>query len=216
MWVSRPLAHALHWITLLRGKTFSRRLNQAKFSHWLRGAYWGTLSFVPLALRRHFSSADTPRNACTFLSEKSPLGFCGAFFYRLSREEFSAARPSRLFFFSARALIWRGGAGARGVVAGLKWALEKSGARNNNNNYNNNIINNNNNNNNIDINNNDNNNNNNNDYDNNNNNDNNNDNHNDNNNNNNNNDNFENNNTNNSKNNNKNDNDNNNVGEFLR
>jgi hypothetical protein len=40
---------------------------------------------------------ETPRNACTFLSEKSPLGFRGAFFYRLSREEFSA--QSRLFFF---------------------------------------------------------------------------------------------------------------------
>jgi hypothetical protein len=38
-----------------------------------------------------FFGAESLRNACTFLSEKSPLGFRGAFFYRLSREEFSAA-----------------------------------------------------------------------------------------------------------------------------
>jgi hypothetical protein len=47
-----------------------------------------------------FASAETPRNACTFLSEKSPLGFRGAFFYRLSREEFSAARSESIVFLS--------------------------------------------------------------------------------------------------------------------
>jgi hypothetical protein len=56
------------------------------------------LPFVPRALNRHFSSAETPRNACTFLSEKSPLSFRGAFFYRLSREEFSAARSEPIVF----------------------------------------------------------------------------------------------------------------------
>jgi hypothetical protein len=33
-----------------------------------------------------------------FLSEKSPLGFGGAFFYSLSREEFSAVRSEPIVF----------------------------------------------------------------------------------------------------------------------
>jgi hypothetical protein len=45
-----------------------------------------------------FPSAETPQNACTFLSEKGPLGFRGAFFYRHSREEFSAARSEPIVF----------------------------------------------------------------------------------------------------------------------
>jgi hypothetical protein len=49
-------------------------------------------------LRRHFSSVETPQNACTFLSEKNPLGFRGAFFYRLSREDFSAALSEPIVF----------------------------------------------------------------------------------------------------------------------
>jgi hypothetical protein len=36
--------------------------------------------------------------ACTFLSEKSPLGFRGAFFYCLSREEFWASRSQPIVF----------------------------------------------------------------------------------------------------------------------
>jgi hypothetical protein len=35
-------------------KTFSRRINGPKFSLWMRGAYCGTLPFVPQSFRRHF------------------------------------------------------------------------------------------------------------------------------------------------------------------
>jgi hypothetical protein len=45
-----------------------------------------------------FPSAERPRNACTFLSEKSSLGFRGAFFYSLSREEFLAAQFEPIVF----------------------------------------------------------------------------------------------------------------------
>jgi hypothetical protein len=45
-----------------------------------------------------FPSAETPRNACIFLTEKNPLGFRGAFFYRLLREEFSAAQSEPIIF----------------------------------------------------------------------------------------------------------------------
>jgi hypothetical protein len=45
-----------------------------------------------------FSSVESPRNACTFLSEKSLLGFRGALFYCLSREEFAAVWSEPIVF----------------------------------------------------------------------------------------------------------------------
>jgi hypothetical protein len=52
----------------------------------------------------YFFSADTPRNACTFFFEKSPLLFrCAFCFIGFWAKSFRPHGPSRLFFFSARA-----------------------------------------------------------------------------------------------------------------
>jgi hypothetical protein len=76
-------------------------------------------------LRRHFSSVETPRNACTFLSEKSPLGFRGTFFYRLSREEFSVARSEPIVFLFG--VCGPSGAEGRAREAWLPGLSEPSG-----------------------------------------------------------------------------------------
>jgi hypothetical protein len=118
--VSRPLRHALHSLSLSARKTvfFACKLGEV-FPLVARGLLTN-IALCSSGLHRHFSSAETPRNACTFLSEKSPLGFRGAFFIAFRAKSFRSHGPRRLFFFRHVWSNWRGGSGVRGVVVGLK------------------------------------------------------------------------------------------------
>jgi hypothetical protein len=51
---------------------------------WLRGGLLTKIAVCSSGFTSSFPSAETPQNACTFLSEKSLLGFQGAFFIGLS------------------------------------------------------------------------------------------------------------------------------------
>jgi hypothetical protein len=74
----------------------------------------------------NFSSAESPRNAYTFLFREKPsrvflLLFAQRVFSRTVRADCSSSRHVRV--------IWRRGTGARSVVFGPKCAVGKSGAR---------------------------------------------------------------------------------------
>jgi hypothetical protein len=77
--------HALHSLSLFaRKNVFSECKLGDLFTLVARGLLTN-IARCSSGLASSFPSAETPPNACTFLSEKSPLGFRGAFFYHLSR-----------------------------------------------------------------------------------------------------------------------------------
>jgi hypothetical protein len=98
MSMSRPLRHALRSLSVIARKNLYVPSGEV-FPLVARGLL-RNIALCSSGLPSSFSSAESPRNTCTFLSVKSPLGFRGAFFYRLSREEFSAARSESIVFLS--------------------------------------------------------------------------------------------------------------------
>jgi hypothetical protein len=114
MWVSRPLGHALHSISLLRWKRFLGVSIGRSFPFGCAGP---TEEHCPLFLM-YFS-----------FREKSSRVSRRLFLSPFARRVFGRTVRADCFSFRRVRPIWRGGAGARGVVAVLKWAVGKSGAR---------------------------------------------------------------------------------------
>jgi hypothetical protein len=92
------LRHALHSISLFARKTFSRRINRAKFSLWLRGAYSGTLPFVPQAFRRHFLAPRRRETHVLFFPRKVLPGFAAPFFIAFRAKSFRPHCPEPIVF----------------------------------------------------------------------------------------------------------------------
>jgi hypothetical protein len=104
MWMSRPLGHALHSLSLLCGKRF---LGVSIGRNFPFGCAGPTDEHCPLFL-----------GLCVVIS-LAPRGFAAPFFIAFRAKSFRPHGTSRLFFFSARAahLVRRGGRARRSCRA---------------------------------------------------------------------------------------------------
>jgi hypothetical protein len=120
MWVSRPPGHALLSTSLLRGKRF---LGVSIGRSFLFACAGPTEEHCPLFLGLCVVIFLVPRHREThvfFFLRIVLSGFAAPFLSPFARRVFGRTVRADCFSFRRVRSIWRGGAGARGVVAGLK------------------------------------------------------------------------------------------------
>jgi hypothetical protein len=121
MWMSRPLGHALHSLSLFFGKRFLGVSIGRSFPFGFARPTDETLPFVPRALRRHFLAPRRRETHVLFFPRKVLSGFAAPFFLLpFARRVFGRRVRADCFSFRRVWPICRGGAGARDVVAALK------------------------------------------------------------------------------------------------
>jgi hypothetical protein len=79
--------------TVFRKNVFSAYRSREVFPLDARGLL-RNIALCSSGFSSSFPSAEAPRNACTFLSEKSPLGFRGTFFIAFRAKSFRPHGPS--------------------------------------------------------------------------------------------------------------------------